>query len=166
MDLYGITQNLDAFNLFRKGVAKILNPLELTVTVFDSTHFGDSAGYSKEYKSNYELAEIQINGSYDGGTPRPFMFYLKELLDNNDRHHVKPIIERNMTYDRSKRGWWVDWEEMANELQPLCERILAQDVSPMLAPVKKETQKRKTNAGYGNTTLYATGQLFQAVSIY
>jgi hypothetical protein len=143
----------------------ILNPSELNVTIADIQHDGDDYGYSKGRYSNYELADIQINGSYEGGTKRPFMFYLKELLDNNNRHHVKPIIERNMEYSREERGWWVDWDEISEELQPLCEQILAQDVSPMLASISDDSQRKKSKAGYGNMTLYASGQLFQAVRI-
>jgi hypothetical protein len=165
MGLYTVDQDTYAFDLYRKGTSMILNPSELNVTIADTPHDGDDYGYSKGRYSNYELADIQINGSYEGGTERPFMFYLKEFLDNNNRHHVKPVIERNMTYDRSERGWWVDWDGISEELQPLCEQILAQDVSPMLTPITEDSQSKKTRAGYGNMTLYASGQLFQAVRV-
>jgi hypothetical protein len=44
--------------------------------------------------------------------------------------------------------------------------MLAQDVSPMLTPITAESQADKSRAGYDDTTLYATGQLFQAVFVY
>lgn len=168
MGLYTVDQDSNAFELYRKGTSMILNPSELNITIADEQHDGDDYGYSKGKYSNYELADILINGyQYVVNKPvkRPFMFYLKEFLDNNNRHHVKPIIERNMEYDREQRGWWVDWDEMSEELQPLCEQILAQDVSPMLASISDDSQRKKSKAGYGNMTLYASGQLFQAVRI-
>lgn len=164
MGLYTVDQDTNAFDLYRKGTSMILNPSELNVTIGDEPHDSDEY-YSRWQGDCYELADIQISGGYKGGTPRPFMFYLKELLDNNNRHHVKPIIERNMEYDREQRGWWVDWDEIAEELQPLCEQILAQDVSPMLTPIADDSQRKKSKAGYGNMTLYASGQLFQAVRV-
>jgi hypothetical protein len=164
MDLYSVEQDLNVFELYRKGKSMVLNPAELNVTIGDESHSSDGL-YSKWEGSCYELADIQINGAYKGGTTRPFMFYLKEFLDNNNRHHVRPIIENNMTYDRSERGWWVDWEGIADELQPLCEQILAQDVSPMLPPISEKSQHDKSRAGYGNMTLYASGQLFEAVRV-
>lgn len=168
MGMYTVDQDTYAFDLYRKGTSMILNPSELNVTIADIPHDGDDYGYSKGRYSNYELADILINGyQYTVNEPveRPFMFYLKEFLDNNNRHHVKPIIERNMTYDRSERGWWVDWDTMSDELQPLCEQILAQDVSPMMPPITEDSQSKKTRARYGNMTLYASGQLFQAVRV-
>ncbi len=164
MDMYEVSQDLSAFDLYRKGTSMILNPANLLVTVADNPHSGDEE-YSKWEGDCYELAEIQATGAYDGGVARPFMFYLKELIDNNNRHHVKPIIENNMTYYRSERGWEVDWESIADELGFLCEKILAQDVSPMLPPITAESQRKKTRAGYGNMTLYASGQLFEAVRV-
>ena len=168
MNFYLVEQDLNAFELYRKGKSMILNPAELNVTIADNPHNDDGKGYSKGKYSCYELAEILINGlQYHLNAPveRPFMFYLKELLDNNNRHHVRPIVEKHMTYDRSEMGWWVDWEEMADELQPLCEQMLAQDVSPMLPPITEESQRNKTRAGYGDMTLYASGQLFEAVRV-
>lgn len=164
MGLYTVDQDSDAFDLYRKGTSMILNPSELNITIAGESHDSDDY-YSRWQGDCYGLADIQINGNYKGGTPRPFMFYLKELIDNNNRHHVKPIIERNMEYNREERGWWVDWDEMADELQSLCEQILAQDVSPMLASISDDSQRKKSKAGYGNMTLYASGQLFQAVRI-
>lgn len=165
MGLYTVDQDTYAFDLYRKGTSMVLNPSELNVTIADIPHDGDDYGYSKGKYSNYELADIQINGYYEGGTQRPFMFYLKVFLDNNNRHHVKPVIEHNMTYDRSERGWWVDWDGISEELQPLCEQILAQDVSPMMTPITEDSQRKKSKANYGNMTLYASGQLFQAVRV-
>lgn len=164
MGLYTVDQDTYAFDLYRKGTSMILNPSELNVTIADEQHDSDDY-YSRWENSCYQLAEIQINGSYEGGTQRPFMFYLKVFLDNNNRHHVKPIIEHNMTYDRSERGWWVDWDAISEELQPLCEQILAQDVSPMMPPISEDSQRKKSKANYGNMTLYASGQLFQAVRV-
>lgn len=164
MSVYTVDQDLSAFELYRKGKSMVLNPSELNVTIEDEQHDSDDY-YSRWKYSCYQLADIQINGNYDGGTERPFMFYLKGFLDNNNRHHVKPIIERNMTYDRELKGWWVDWDEISEELKPLCEQILAQDVSTMLPPITKDSQRKKSKAGYGNMTLYASGQLFQAVKV-
>lgn len=168
MNVYEVGQDLNAFELFRKGTSQILNPHELTVTILDVAHYADSKGYSKGRYSCYELAEIQINGWFDGAPEggRPFMFYLKELIDNNDRHHISPVIKKNMEYIKEQKGWFVDWETISTELSRLCERILAQGVAPMLTPVKASTQRDKTAAGYGDTTLYATGQLFQSVFVY
>lgn len=169
MDLYEVNQSTDAFELFRKGKSKVLNPHQLTVTILDIPHEDDGIGYSKGKYSCYELAEILTNGwQYHINKPvkRPFMFYLKEFIDNNHRRHVAPIIKKNMKYDKKQKGWIVDWNTISDKLSRLCEQILAQDVSPMLPPVTPETQKEKYVAGYGNETLYATGQLFKAVFVY
>ena len=169
MDLYEVNQDIDVIDLFRKGKSQILNPHELTVTVLDEKHKDDGKGYSKGKYSCYELAEILINGwQYHINTPvkRPFMFYLKELIDNNHRHHVAPIFKKNMKYDKNQKGWIVDWDAISTELSRLCEKMLAQDVSPMLTPITAESQSDKSAAGYDDTTLYATGQLFKAVFVY
>lgn len=169
MDFYEVNQDTNSFELFRKGKAKVLNPRQLTVTILDSKHNDDGKGYSKGKYSCYELAEILINGwQYHKNTPvkRPFMFYLKELIDNNQRHHISPIIKNNMKYDKSQKGWIVDWDAISTQLSRLCEQMLAQDVSPMLTPITAESQSDKSSAGYGDTTLYATGQLFQSVFVY
>lgn len=167
MDLYSVEQDLSAFDLYRKGTSQILNPEQLTVTIADNPHPDDGKGYSKGKYDCYELAEIQINGWFEGAPEngRPFMFLLKELIDNNNRHHISPIIKRNMEYDRSAKGFWVNWDGIADELQLLCEQWLAQDVSPLLPPVSLETQKEKSKAGYGTKTLYAQGELFAAVRV-
>ena len=167
MGYYEVEQDVDAFDLYRKGKSVIINPAQLNVTIADEPHADDGEGYSKGKYDCYELAEIQINGWFKGAPMegRPFMYLLKQFLDGNSRHHVKPIIERNMVYDRSERGWWVNWDEMADELKPLCEQILAQDVSPLLLPVTDDTQRKKSKANYGDMTLYASGQLFQAVMV-
>lgn len=169
MGFYDVDQDIEVFELYRKGKALILNPHELTVSINDEMHRDDGKGWSKGTYDCYQLADILINGyQYTENTPvkRPFMFYLKEFLDNNQRHHVAPIVQRNMTYDRSERGWWVDWDQMAEELQDLCIKILAQDVAPMLEPITDESQRKKSKAGYGDLTLYATGQLFESVQVY
>ena len=169
MDLYEVNQESEALELFRKGTAQILNPHELTITILDEKHKDDGKGYSKGKYTCYELAEILINGwQYHLNPPvkRPFMFYLKELIDNNNRHHVAPIIKNNMKYDRKQKGWIVDWNNLSTELSRLCEKILAQDVSPMLTPITAESQADKSRAEYDDTTLYATGQLFQSVFVY
>ena len=165
MDTYEVTQKTELVDLYKKGSTMILNPKTLSVTILDVAHKGDKR-YSKWNKDCYRLADIQITGAYNGGTPRPFMFYLKELLENNVRHKVAPIIKNNMTYDRKRKGWIVDWREISENLKYLCEKILAQDVAPMLPPIKEDSQERKSKAGYGFTTLYASGQLFQAVFVY
>lgn len=165
MDLYSVEQDLNAFDLYRKGKSIVLNPAQLSVTIADNPHKADKKGYSKGKYDCYELAEIQINGSYEGGTPRPFMFLLKGLIDNNYRHHVRPIFQNNMVYDKTQKGWVVLWDDISQKLQSLCEDCLANDVSPMLLPVTPETQKEKSAAGYDDTTLYATGQLFKAIRV-
>lgn len=170
MSLYTVDQDIDdAFALYRKGKSAILNPLELTVTIDDTEHDDDGKGWSKGRYDCYQLADILTNGfQYTVNTPvkRPFMYYLKVLLDNNQRHKVSPIIKKNMEYDRDNKGWWVDWDEIAEELELLCIQILAQDVSPLMEPITDESQRKKTKAGYGTDTLYATGQLFKAVRVY
>ena len=167
MNVYSVEQDLSIFDLYRKGKGLILNPSELRISVADEPHNDDGKGYSKGKYSCYELADIQIKGLFNGAPAegRPFMFYLKILLEENHRHHVKPIIERNMSYDRREKGWYVDWDSMSEELKILCEQTLAQDVSIMLQPITSKSQKKKTKAGYGDTTLYASGQLFQAVMV-
>ena len=94
------------------------------------------------------------------------MFYLKELIANNNKHHIAPIFKKNMIYNKEQKGWIVNWDSIATELSRLCEKMLAQDVSPMLTAITAESQADKSSAGYGNKTLYATGQLFQAVFVY
>ena len=168
MDLYEVNQDIDVIDLFRKGKSQILNPRELTVTILDEKH-NDDGVYSKGKYTCYELAEILINGwQYHINKPekRPFMFYLKELIANNHKHHVAPIFKKNMKYDKEQKGWIVNWDSISTELSRLCEKMLAQDVSPMLTPITAESQADKSRAEYDDTTLYATGQLFQSVFVY
>ena len=165
MGMYDVYQSSDVFESFRKGKGLILNPATLAFTIADNPHPADDKGYSKAKYSNYELAEIQINGWQGSDKTRPFMYELKNLMDGNYRHHVRPIIQNNMSYHTDYKGWIVDWDTMAEKLQRLGEKMLAQDVSPMLKPVEKTTQKKKNQYGYGNKTLYATGELFKALRV-
>lgn len=166
-DSYEVGQELKLFSAYRKGTSMILDPAELLVTVADEPHPSDDKGYSKSKYTSYELAEIQTNGSEYilNGSDRPFMWYLKLMLDGNRRHHVKPIVENAMWYNREQKGWYVEWHEMADKLQNFSEKMLAQDVAPMLDALKPSTVKRKKTAGYTKKPLYASGELFKAVRV-
>lgn len=153
----------ETFEEFRRGKALVLNPEELYVTV---------AGYHSSYDryvkfdgQSYELAEIQVTGAYKGGTPRPFMYNLKEKLDQNRGHFSRQIFNENIMYDRHEKGWIVDWDAICYELQNVCIQNLMPEVSAELPPVTEETQKKKNKYGYGGMTLYASGQLVECIEV-
>lgn len=151
-----------AFNSLRKGSAKILNPRVLTVTV-DGAH-SSSDKYVKFAGNSHELAEIQATGIY-GGPARTFMYDLYKKIKDNSGGYAKEIIQSNMKYDRHRRGWYVDWWNVINELEDICIQELMPEVSAEQPPVTTKTQYKKSENGYGDMTLYATGQLFQSIVV-
>lgn len=158
-----VEQDLSSvFNKLRRGSAKILNPRTLTVTV-DGGH----ASYDKYVKfagNSHELAEIHTTGIY-GGPKRPFMYMLYQKIKNNTGGYAKEIINDNMKYDRYKRGWYVDWWNVANQLETICIEELMPEVSAELPPINTKSQYKKSENGYGDMTLYATGQLFESIVV-
>ena len=165
MALYDVEQYFDdVFDKFRKGTAQILNPELLVVTV-DGDHGGRNR-YVKFSGNSYELAEIQINGTYgENSTERTFMYDLYWKVFEDYDGVVKPIFRNNMTYDRHLRGWWVDWEAICKQLTDVCIVKLMPVVSAEQPPVKSTTQKKKNKYNYGGNTLYASGQLVQSIVV-
>lgn len=164
MSSYDSTQYLnEAFDELRRGTARILNEERLVATVYGE-HAGDGL-YSKFSGDSYELAEIQITGAYKGGKARPFMYYLREKIEENRGRYAKEIFNENMEYDRHERGWYVDWESIAYELENICIQNLMPEVSAELPPVSPKTQYEKSEAGYGDMTLYASGQLVESIHV-
>lgn len=162
MALFDVEQDFeDIFDTYRRGSALILNPERLVVTV-DGDHAGDGL-YSEFEGSSYELAELQINGAFKGGRPRPFMYDLKELIAENTGNYAKQIINENMMYDRHEHGWYVDWDAIAYELENVCIARLIDTALAQQPPVTTETQYKKNYAGYGTKTLYASGQLVESI---
>lgn len=152
----------NTFNKLRKGTALILNPRTLTVTV-DGGH----ASYDKYVKfagNSHELAEIHTTGIY-GGPARPFMYKLYQKIRDNSGGYAKQIIEDNMTYNRHNRGWYVNWWNVITELETTCIQELMPEVSAELPPINTKSQYKKSENGYGDMTLYATGQLFESIVV-
>ena len=161
--LYDSTQYLnDAFDYYRRGRAEILNPERLVITV-DGSH-SKYDRYVKFSGDSYELAEIQITGSY-GGPSRTFMYDLYEKIESNHGHFAKEIFNDCIEYDRHQRGWIVDWDSVCYELENVCIEELMPEVSAQQPPVKSSTQKKKSKYGYGSETLYASGQLVQSIHV-
>lgn len=151
-----------AFEELRRGKAIILNPEELYVTIA-----GWHSSYDKYVKfdgDSYELAEIQITGSY-GGPARPFMYKLYDKICQNKGHYAKQIFNENIMYDRHQRGWIVDWDAICYQLQDVCIENLMPEVSSELPPVSAKTQRKKSYYGYGNETLYASYQLANCINV-
>lgn len=158
-----VSYNLNStFNKLRKGSAKVLNPRNLRVTV-NGSH-GASDKYVKFAGNSHELAEIQVSGIY-GGPGRPFMYKLYEKIKNNTGGYAKEIIDGNMKYDRHQRGWYVDWWNVANQLEDICINELMPEVSAELPAITTKSQYKKSENGYGDMTLYATGQLFESIIV-
>ena len=163
MALYDSTQYInEAFDNLRRGTAEILNPERLVVTVGDYHNKYDR--YVKFSGDSYELAEIQTNGIY-GGPARTFMYDLYEKIEFNRGGYAKRLFNENMEYDRHQRGWYVDWDSIAYELQNICIEKLMPEVSAQQPPVKPSTQKKKNKYGYGDMTLYASGQLVESIRV-
>lgn len=164
MSDYDTTQWLyETFEEYRRGRAEVLNPEELYVTIA-----GWHNGYDKYVKfsgDSYELAEIQITGSY-GGPARPFMYMLKEKLERNRGNFSRQIFNENIMYDRHQRGWIVDWDAISYELRNICLQYLMPEVSAELPPVSRKTQYKKNRYGYGGEpTLYASHQLVECLEV-
>lgn len=161
--MFSVEQDItSAFEFYRRGTAGILNPAELKVSV-DGYH----SNYDKYVKFNgdsFELAEIQITGAY-GGPARPFMYGLKEKVDYNRGNYAKEIFNENIWYDRHKRGWFVEWDSIAYQLENVCIEELMPEVSDEMPPVSAKTQRKKNQFGYGGKTLYASGQLASCIVV-
>lgn len=165
MGLYDTTFYLDeAFESLRRGRAEILNPELLVVTVYGD-HSSLDELYVRFSGDSYELAEIQITGNFKGGTSRPFMSYLKDKIEENRGNYAKEIFNENIEYDRSERGWWVDWETIGYELENVCIEELMPEVSAELPPITTKAQYKKDEAGYGGDTMYASGQLVECIHV-
>ena len=151
----------EAFDKYRRGTAEVLNEERIVVTV-DGSH-SSSDRYVKFNGDAYELAELQISGSY-GGPSRPFMYELKELIEQNHAGYAKQIFNENIMYDRHQRGWIVDWDAVCYELENVCIPNLMPLVSAMMPPISSKTAKKKRKYGYGGEpTLYASGQLVESI---
>lgn len=158
-----VSYNLNnSFDNLRRGSAKILNPRTLKVTV-NGSH-GSYDKYVKFAGNSHELAEIQVSGIY-GGPGRPFMYKLYEKIKNNTHGFAGEIINNNMKYDRHHRGWFVDWWNVAKELEDICIEELMPEVSAELPAINAKSQYKKSENGYGDMTLYATGQLFESIVV-
>lgn len=158
-----VSYNLNpAFNNLRRGYAKILNPRTLTVTV-NGSH-GSHDKYVKFAGNSYELAEIQVSGIY-GGPGRPFMYKLYEKIRDNTGGYAGEIINENMTYNRSQKGWYVNWWNVMTKLEDICINELMPEVSAELPAISTKSQYKKSENGYGDMTLYATGQLFESIVV-
>lgn len=165
MGLYDATFYLEeAFESLRRGRAGILNPELLVVTVYGD-HSSKDELYVRFSGDSYELAEIQITGGFKGGTPRPFMSYLKDKIEENRSNYAREIFNENIEYDRSGRGWWVDWETIGYELENICIEELMPEVSAELPPITTKAQYKKNEAGYGGGTMYASGQLVECIHV-
>ena len=164
MGYYDIEQEAtDALLQYRRGVAEILNPQEILITI-DGGH-GNQDKWVKFSGSSYELAEIQINGDYGiNATPRPFMYMLYEKIDENRGRYARQIINENMWYDRHERGWYVEWDAICYELENVCIENLMPEVSSELPGLTKRSEKKKADNGYGGEpTLYASHQLVECI---
>ena len=111
------------------------------------------------------MAEIQIEGDYGAkATPRPFMYMLKEKIEENRGRYAKIIFNENIMYDRHQRGWIVDWDAICYEIENVCIQNLMPKVSAELPPLTKKSYKKKNNNGYGGEpTLFASGQLVKCI---
>ena len=165
-----VSQGLyDVFEEYRRGKAIVLNPEDLYVSVGGWHPKKDK--YVKFEGDAYELAEIQIKGTYvqseegPAGTQRPFMYHLKELLEQNTGRYAKQIFNENIWYDRHQKGWFVEWDAVKYQLQNVCIENLMPMVSADMPPVSKSTQKKKSRYGYGDDTLYATGKLAELIYV-
>lgn len=164
MGYFDIEQDVtDALLQYRRGTAMVLNPQEVLITI-DGGH-GGADKWVKFSGSSYELADIQINGTYGvNATPRPFMYNLYEKLDMNRGHYAKQIINENMWYDRHERGWYVEWDSICYELENVCIQYLMPEVSEELPAITEKSMKKKSKYGYGGEpTLYASGQLVECI---
>lgn len=150
----------NAFDTYRRGRAVILNPATICISV-DGSHSG-SDRYVKFSGDSYELAELMINGTY-GGPSRPFMYLLKEKIEENRGNLAKQIFNENIMYDRHQRGWLVDWDAICYEIENACIQELMPEVSAELPPISAGAQKKKNKYGYGGMTLYASNQLVECI---
>ena len=158
-----VTYGLNSvFNKYRRGTAKILNPRTLTVTV-DGGH-ASMDKYVKFAGNSHELAEIHATGIY-GGPKRTFMYDLYRKLKDNTGNFAKEIIGENMKYDKYKHGWYVDWWNVSQQLEDVCISQLMPLVSAEQPPINTKSQYKKSENGYGDMTLYATGQLFESIVV-
>ena len=158
-----VTYSLNSvFNKYRRGTAKILNPRTLTVTV-DGGH-ASMDKYVKFAGNSHELAEIHATGIY-GGPKRTFMYDLYRKLKDNTGNFAKEIIGENMKYDKYKHGWYVDWWNVSQRLEDVCIQELMPLVSAEQPPINTKSQYKKSENGYGDMTLYATGQLFESIVV-
>lgn len=163
MALYDATQYVqEDLEFYRRGTAMILNPERVVITV-DGSH-GGADKYVKFSGDSYELAEMQIAGSFHANAKeRPFMYALWEKINENRGNYAKQIINENMWYDRHQHGWFVEWESICYELENICIEKLMPEVSAEMPPVTAKTQKKKNKYGYGSMTLYASGQLVECI---
>ena len=151
----------EAFDEYRRGSARVLNPERIVVTV-DGGHSRYDR-YVKFSGDSYELAELQITESY-GGPSRPFMYELKSLIEENHSNYARQIFNENIMYDRHQRGWIVDWDAVCFELEEVCIPALMPVVSARMPPINAQSAKKKRKYGYGGEpTLYASGQLVESI---
>lgn len=153
----------ETFEEYRRGRAEVLNPADLYVSVAGWHDSYDR--YVKWNGSARELAEMQVEGSYTGGTERPFMYMLWEKIDSNKGRYAREIFNDNIEYDRHQRGWIADWDAICYELQTVCIENLMPEVSAELPPIKPSSQKKKNKYGYGDMTMYASYQLVECIEV-
>lgn len=142
---------------------KILkNPASLTITVGDWPH-GKQSKYSRWSGSCYELADVLINGRYNGGKSRPFMFYAMQELKKDPE--FKKTLKFYMKAKKGRNGGiTVDWEGIGIAATYKVQQLLTKGKLG-LAALESRTMAKRAKAGYNeNPPLVASGKLAEAIT--
>ena len=149
------------FKRHRKGVARILNEKRITMTV-EGHHEARDGLYDKFEGDAYELAKIHTGGLY-GVPKRPFMRVIKDIFKTDEE--IKKLIQRNMRYDKSERGWLVNYRSVCLGMERRAqEHMTTGFVQAQLPPLQADTVYKRNKAGYNSPlSLYASGQLVDCI---
>lgn len=146
---------------------KVLNPAKVVMTV-KGTHRSDGK-YSKFSGDAYQLAEMMSSRT---GTcpPRPFMERAKWRFAGPDRKKAADFLKMSIDTKihlsnsvKKEKGVWIDWNAFGEWCAAQIHSWLL-DGKLGLTHLKKKTVERKERAGYGNTPVYASGQLAEMIS--
>ena len=159
---YRVRQKADSALKAALDGKKIFGPKKrLRVTVYNTRH-GKQSDYSHFKGTNYQLASIMINGKYKGGKKRPFMFAAMERM-KNDEAFLKDF-RRFVFADKGDNKVKVDWRAAAIMTKTYVRETLARNELG-LEPLAEKSLEERFKAGHsGDTPLFASGKLCDAIT--
>lgn len=118
--------------------------------------------YSKRHLDAYELAEIQTYGLH--GPKRPFFRRAKDVIsrDPSERRAMAESVKKHLKF-RKDGSAYVEWGYVGRRLVSRF-RALMRSGRLNLAPLAKDTERKRERAGYYGPPLYASGELAKCIA--